>query len=109
MCYEARTLGELKNTEWGNPARHRRSVKEEVRQNLICTIEEGHELFAGILGFEDTVLPQLTNAILSRHNFVLLGLRGQAKSRILRALVGLLDEEMPIVAGSEINDNPFIP
>ncbi len=109
MTYEARTLGELKNTEWGNPARHRRSVKEEVRQNLICTIEEKHEPFAGILGFDDTVLPQLTNAILSRHNFVLLGLRGQAKSRILRALVGLLDEEMPIVAGSEINDNPFVP
>ncbi|MCH6546904.1 MAG: magnesium chelatase [Gemmatimonadetes bacterium] len=109
MTDKAQTLGELKETEWGNPARHRRSVKEEMRQNLTCMIEEGHEPFAGIVGFEDTVLPQLTNAILSRHNFVLLGLRGQAKSRILRALVGLLDEEMPIIAGSEINDNPFAP
>ncbi len=109
MADKARTLGELKETEWGNPTRHRRTVKEEMRQNLTCMIQEGHEPFAGIVGFEDTVLPHLTNAILSRHNFVLLGLRGQAKSRILRALVGLLDEEMPIIAGSEINDNPFAP
>lgn len=109
MTDKAQTLGELKETEWGNPTRHRRSVKEEMRQNLTCMIEEGHELFAGIVGFEDTVIPHLTNAILSRHNFVLLGLRGQAKSRILRALVGLLDEEMPIIAGSEVNDNPFSP
>ena len=109
MTDKAQTLGELKETEWGNPTRHRRSVKEEMRQNLTCMIEEGHELFAGIVGFEDTVIPHLTNAILSRHNFVLLGLRGQAKSRILRALVGLLDEEMPIIAGSEVNDNPFNP
>lgn len=109
MTDKAQTLGELKETEWGNPTRHRRSVKEEMRQNLTCMIEEGHELFAGIVGFEDTVIPHLTNAILSRHNFVLLGLRGQAKSRILRALVKLLDEEMPIIAGSEVNDNPFSP
>src|SRR4029079_5994842 len=65
--------------------------------------------FAGVIGYEETVMPQIVNAILSRHNFILLGLRGQAKSRILRALVGLLDEHMPIVAGSEVNDNPFAP
>ena len=109
MDHRARTLGELKQTEWGNPARHRRTVKQEMRHNLICMLEEGHEPFAGIVGFEDTVLPSLINAVLSQHNFVLLGLRGQAKSRILRALVGLLDEEMPILTGSEINDNPFHP
>ena len=109
MDHRARTLGELKQTEWGNPARHSRTVKQEMRHNLICMLEEGHEPFAGIVGFEDTVLPSLINAVLSQHNFVLLGLRGQAKSRILRALVGLLDEEMPILTGSEINDNPFHP
>jgi len=91
MDHRARTLGELKQTEWGNPARHRRTVKQEMRHNLICMLEEGHKPFAGIVGFEDTVLPSLINAVLSQHNFVLLGLRGQAKSRILRALVGLLD------------------
>jgi magnesium chelatase subunit I len=109
MAHHTRTLGELKETEWGNPSRYLRSVKEEMRHNLICMLEEGHEPFPGIVGFEDTVLPRITNAILSRHNFVLLGLRGQAKSRILRALVGLLDAEIPILAGSEINDNPFHP
>ena len=80
-----------------------------MRRNLICMLGDGREPFPGIVGFEDTVLPRITNAVLSRHNFVLLGLRGQAKSRILRALVGLLDDEIPILAGSEINDNPFHP
>ena len=101
MDHRARTLGELKQTEWGNPARHSRMVKQEMRHNLICMLEEGHEPFADIVGFEDTVLPSLINAVLSQHNFVLLGLRGQAKSRILRALVGLLDEEIPILTGSQ--------
>jgi len=104
-----RTLGELKQTEWGNPRRHLRSVKEEMRANLIGMLESGVELFPGIRGYEDTVLPQLINAVLARHNFILLGLRGQAKSRILRGLVNLLDAEIPILAGSEVNDNPFRP
>jgi len=103
------TLGELQQTEWAAPARMTRTVKDELRENLICLLENGAPLFAGIVGYEDTVVPQLVNAILSRHNFILLGLRGQAKSRILRQLVGLLDEEIPILAGSEVNDNPFTP
>jgi magnesium chelatase subunit I len=103
------TLGELQQTEWGAPARVTRTVKDELRENLICQLENGAPLFAGIVGYEDSVVPQLVNAILSRHNFILLGLRGQAKSRILRQLVGLLDEEIPILAGSEVNDNPFTP
>src|SRR5437762_5067353 len=105
----ATTLGELKRTEWASPARRQRTVKDEMRENLICLLENGSPLFPGILGYEETVLPQLVNAILSRHNFILLGLRGQAKSRILRQLVTLLDEEIPIIAGSEVNDDPFEP
>src|SRR5438045_3636365 len=103
------TLGELKRTEWAGPARRQRTVKDEMRENLICLLENGSPLFPGIVGYEETVLPQLVNAILSKHNFILLGLRGQAKSRILRQLVTLLDEEIPILAGSEVNDNPFAP
>jgi len=103
------TLGELKQTEWASPARLERSVKDEMRENLICLLQNGSPLFSGIVGYEDTVLPQLVNAILSRHNFILLGLRGQAKSRILRELVKLLDEEIPVLAGSEVNDDPFQP
>src|SRR2546425_3457416 len=103
------TLGDLKHTEWASDARIRRTVKDELRENLICLLENGSPLFPGIVGYEDTVIPQLVNAILSRHNFILLGLRGQAKSRILRQLVTLLDEEVPILAGSEVNDTPFAP
>ncbi|MBI1966911.1 MAG: magnesium chelatase [Gemmatimonadetes bacterium] len=103
------TLGELKQTEWGSEARIRRTVKDEMRENLICLLENGSQLFPGIVGYEDTVIPQLVNAILSKHNSILLGLRGQAKSRILRQLVTLLDEEIPILAGSEVNDHPFRP
>jgi magnesium chelatase subunit I len=106
---QATTLGELKQTEWASPARRRRKVKDELRENLICLLENGSPLFPGIVGYEETVIPQLVNAILSRHNFILLGLRGQAKSRILRQLVTLLDEEIPIIAGSEVNDDPFRP
>ncbi|MBI4500405.1 MAG: magnesium chelatase [Gemmatimonadetes bacterium] len=104
-----RTLGELKQTEWGNEIRYRRSVKDEMRENLICLLEAGAQIFPGIIGFEETVVPQVINAVLARHNFILLGLRGQAKSRILRSLVALLDEEIPMLAGSEVNDNPFQP
>ncbi len=103
------TLGELRQTEWADPSRHLRTVKDEMRQNLICLLESGADVFPGIVGYDDTVVPQVINAVLARHNFILLGLRGQAKSRILRQLVGLLDEEIPILAGSEVNDNPFHP
>src|SRR6266566_3414339 len=106
---QATTLGELKRTEWASPARRQRTVKDELRENLICLLENGSPLFPGIVGYDETVLPQLVNAILSRHNFILLGLRGQAKSRILRQLVSLLDEEIPFIAGSEVNDDPFDP
>jgi magnesium chelatase subunit I len=103
------TLGALKRSAWGDPARANRSVKDELRGNLLARLRAGGTLLPGVIGYEDTVLPQLVNALLSRHNFILLGLRGQAKSRILRALTALLDDEMPIVEGSEINDSPFAP
>src|SRR5690348_15885890 len=103
------TLRELRETEWASPARIHRTVKDELRENLICLLVNGSPLFPGIVGYEDTVIPQLVNAVLSRHNFIMLGLRGQAKSRILRQLVTLLDEDIPILAGSEVNDNPFAP
>ena len=85
------------------------SVKEEMRKNLIRKIREGEELFPGIVGYEDTVIPQIENAILSGQDIIFLGERGQAKTRIARSLVNLLDEYVPIIAGSEINDNPFEP
>src|SRR5437899_774003 len=103
------TLGDLKQTEWASSARIHRTVKDELRENLICLLENGSPLFPGIVGYEDTVIPQLVNAVLSRHNFILLGLRGQAKSRILRGLVDLLDERIPVVPGCEIHDDPTAP
>ncbi|MDB4905913.1 MAG: magnesium chelatase subunit ChlI [Gemmatimonadetes bacterium] len=103
------TLGALKRSPHGVPELALRSVKDEMRQNLLRRLCMSGPLFAGVIGYEDTVMPQIVNAVLSRHNFILLGLRGQAKSRILRALVTLLDDAMPIVAGSEVNDNPFAP
>src|SRR5687768_6138028 len=103
------TLGALERSPFGAPDRRHRSVKDELRSNLLARLGQGGPLFEGVIGYEETVMPQIVNALLSRHNFILLGLRGQAKSRILRALVGLLDEAMPIVAGSEVNDNPFAP
>jgi magnesium chelatase subunit I len=98
------TLGELRKSGY-----HSRPVKQEIRDNLVCKLRAGDALFPGIIGFDDTVIPQLVNAILSRHNFILLGLRGQAKSRILRALVELLDERIPVVPGCEIHDDPLAP
>ncbi len=109
------TLGALRASEF-TPARVCRSVKDELRENLIARLrskasaKDGDAtLFPGIVGYEDTVIPQLVNAVLSRHNFILLGLRGQAKSRILRALTTLLDPQVPYVAGSEVRDNPYAP
>jgi magnesium chelatase subunit I len=86
-----------------------RSVKDELRANLITRLRAGTPLFPGIVGYDDTVVPQLVNAILSRHNFILLGLRGQAKTRLLRGLTSLLDEQIPVVPGCEINDDPLAP
>jgi len=84
-------------------------VKQEIRDNLVCKLRAGETLFPGIIGYDETVIPQLVNAVLSRHNFILLGLRGQAKSRILRGLVDLLDERIPVVPGCEIHDDPSAP
>lgn len=99
-----RTLGELKQTSY-KP----KSIKEELRDNLIRDMKKGTETFKGIHGYEDTVIPDIKRAILSRHNIILLGLRGQAKTRIARMMVNLLDEYIPVVKGSEINDDPFRP
>jgi magnesium chelatase subunit I len=103
------TLGELRRSSWAEPPLRGRSVRDEVRGNLLRALEGNEPLFPGIVGYEDTIIPQLTNALLARHHFILLGLRGQAKSRILRQLVRFLDEAIPIVAGSEVNDDPFAP
>jgi magnesium chelatase subunit I len=98
-----KTLGELRKSGDFSEERIRdRSVKDEMRQNLICRIEKDEAIFPGIVGYDDTVIPQIVYAILSRHNFILLGLRGQAKSRILRQLTSLLDPLLPCLAGTEI-------
>ena len=104
-----RTLGDLKNSEWCEPSLHSMSVKQELREGVIRRLETGDELFPGIVGYQETVIPQLTNAILAKHDFILLGLRGQAKSRIIRSLIQLLSDAIPAVSGSEVNDNPFAP
>ncbi|HEX6535573.1 MAG TPA: magnesium chelatase [Gemmatimonadaceae bacterium] len=103
------TLGALERSPFAAPHRALRSVKDEVRANLLKRLAAGGPIVEGVLGYEESVIPQIVNALLSRHNFILLGLRGQAKSRILRSLVTLLDDVIPIVAGSEVNDNPFAP
>jgi magnesium chelatase subunit I len=99
------TLGELRRQTGGCTL----SVKQEIRDNLVKKLQAGEKLFPGIIGYDETVIPQLVNAILSRHNFILLGLRGQAKSRILRALVDLLDEQIAVMPGCEIHDDPLDP
>src|SRR5919199_2386571 len=101
---QAKTLGELKRSGYRS-----RSVKDELRANLIAKLRAGERIFPGIVGYDETVVPQIVNAILSRHNLILLGLRGQAKSRIIRQLTDLLDERIPAIAGSEVNDDPFHP
>src|ERR671910_445608 len=101
---KATTLGELRSGGYTS-----RSVKDEMRANLIAKLRTGERLFPGVLGYDESVVPQIVNAVLAKHNFILLGLRGQAKSRIIRQLTDLLDEEIPIIAGSEINDDPFSP
>jgi len=104
-----RTLGELRQSPFSEQRLLARRVKDELRDNLVTKLRAGCPLFPGIIGYDDTVAPQIVNAILSRHNFILLGLRGQAKSRILRALTTLLDQQMPYIAGCEIHDNPYSP
>jgi magnesium chelatase subunit I len=103
-----KTLGALKRDVAAGRIPHR-SVRAEIRQNLVARLRQAGPLFPGIIGYDETVIPQLVNALLSQHDFVLLGLRGQAKSRLLRALVTLLDEEMAVVPGSEIHDDPLAP
>ncbi|HYY41324.1 MAG TPA: hypothetical protein VE775_01255 [Pyrinomonadaceae bacterium] len=101
---QAKTLGELKQSGY-----RVRSIKDELRANLIEKLRAGERIFPGIVGYDETVVPQIVNALLARHNLILLGLRGQAKSRIIRQLTALLDEAIPVIAGSEINDDPFQP
>ncbi|MBI4408988.1 MAG: sigma 54-interacting transcriptional regulator [Gemmatimonadetes bacterium] len=98
------TVGELRASGY-----QPRSVKDEIRANVLCKLERGDTLFPGIIGFDDSVVPRVVNALLARQNFILLGLRGQAKSRIMRQLVDFLDPEIPVLAGSETNDEPFRP
>src|SRR3954468_14602133 len=104
MAATIQTLGELRQARLP-----KRTVKQEIRDNLMRKLQAGDALFPGIIGYDETVIPQLVNAILSRHNFILLGLRGQAKSRILRGLIDLLDEQIPVVPGCEIHDDPLAP
>ena len=104
-----RTLGALRKSQFSQEILENRTVKDELRANLICKVQRGGALFPGIVGYEETVVPQMVNAILSRHNFILLGLRGQAKTRLIRMLTNLLDEVIPYVEGCEIHDNPYQP
>ncbi|MFM7044409.1 MAG: magnesium chelatase, partial [Ilumatobacteraceae bacterium] len=104
MTTRPSTLGELKASGWQSVP-----VKEEIRRNAVVRISNGEPLFDGVLGYEDTVMPQLENALLAGHDVIFLGERGQAKTRMIRSLTGLLDEWMPVVGGSEINDDPFHP
>src|ERR1700758_1399095 len=106
-----RTLGDLRRSNFSEERLRTRRVKDELRENLVTRLRDHGDasVFPGIVGYDDTVVPQIINAILSRHNFILLGLRGQAKSRILRSLLTLLDEEIPFIAGCEINDDPLKP
>src|SRR5581483_12356161 len=106
-----RTLGELRRSSFSEEILRTRRVKDELRDNLITRLRSSGEgpIFPGIVGYDDTVVPQIVNAILSRHHFILLGLRGQAKSRILRSLTLLLDPQLPYIAGCEIHDNPYAP
>src|SRR4249919_2509681 len=104
MGTRAATLGELKKSGYRS-----RGIKEELRENLIKKLKANEAVFEGIFGYEDTVIPELQRAILSKHNILFLGLRGQAKTKMARQLVNLLDEYTPVVAGSPLNDDPLRP
>src|SRR3954451_20206786 len=99
-----RTLGELQQSEY-----RVLPVKEEMRKNLIQKLRDNKPIFPGIVGFDDTVIPQVENAVLSGQDIIFLGERGQAKTRMARAMVNLLDDEIPIIKGSEVNDDPYEP
>lgn len=103
------TLGELRRSPYSEQRIGARGVKDEIRDNLICKLRSKEPLFPGIVGYEDSVVPQMINAVLSKHNFILLGLRGQAKTRLIRMLTDLLDEWIPYIEGTEIHDNPYHP
>jgi magnesium chelatase subunit I len=109
MSQLPKTLGDLRRSQWPEERIAQRSVRQELRENLLCKMEKGEPLFPGVHGYDDTVIPQIVNAILSRHHFILLGLRGQAKSRILRNLVAFMDPQIPAIEGCEIHDNPYRP
>jgi magnesium chelatase subunit I len=98
------TIGELKEAGY-KP----KSIKEEIRQNLIKKLQSKEDTFNGIIGYEDTVIPDVERALLSKHNILFLGLRGQAKTRMARQMTQLLDEHIPVIMGSEINDDPLNP
>src|SRR5687767_15992978 len=104
MTSRPATIGQLRDSGWASVP-----VKEELRRNAVAKIRDREVLFPVVLGYEDTVLPQLENALLAGHDVIFLGERGQAKTRMIRGLTELLDEWMPIVAGSEINDDPYAP
>jgi magnesium chelatase subunit I len=109
MSPQPKTLGELRRSRWPEEKLVQRTVRQELRDNLLAKMEKDEPLFPGLHGYDDTVVPQIINAVLSRHHFILLGLRGQAKSRILRGLAAFLDAEIPVIAGCEIHDNPYRP
>src|SRR5262249_55939187 len=102
-------LGELRSSEFGTDSYRSRTIKDEMRANLVCKLQAKQPIFPGIVGYEETVVPQIVNTILSRQTMILLGLRGQAKSRILRDFIDFVDERIPVVAGCEINESPFAP
>jgi magnesium chelatase subunit I len=104
-----KTLAELRQSPYGQDVVRNPTVKDELRNNLIARLRSGETLFPGVIGYDDTVIPQVVNAVLSKHNFILLGLRGQAKTRLIRMLTSLLNEWTPYLAGSEVRDNPFAP
>jgi len=109
MSPQPKNLGELRRSAWSEEKWGQRTVRQELRENLLAKMERDEPLFPGVHGYDDTVTPQIVNALLSRHHFILLGLRGQAKSRILRGLVGFLDAQIPVIEGCEIHDNPYRP
>src|ERR1700733_2655725 len=104
MKKNATTLGELKKSGYTS-----RSIRDEIRENLITKLKSGDPTFSGIVGYDETVIPDVERALLSRHNILFLGLRGQAKTRMAREMINLLDEWTPVIAGSEINDDPLAP
>lgn len=99
-----RTLGELKKNGYKS-----KNVKQEIRENLIRKLQLNETTFAGIIGYEETVIPDVERALLSKHNILFLGLRGQAKTRMARQMTELLDEYIPVISGSEVNDDPLLP